>query len=258
MAILHLRLHGPEGGMSAMKRFDYLGAELPHFSRGKVEYVESGNLPSFAAGSARDFWCAADEQERVNARVFTELETALPYELSLTENEALAKRAVGELLGDTFPYTMAVHSLLNAGKKQYHLHVMFCVRSVTEATRALPRERFFKRNGAKKDHSWNHRSRPFQLRTQWCNLLNEALADAGVVVRLSPGKSEVAVEPKILKPGRSLDYDALREVIEIRKVRRETAKVIEEWEREANVQIAAIEAKLAKDLRELDAVGVMP
>ena len=55
MAILHFRLHGPEGGISATKRFDYLGAELPHFSRGKVEYVESGNLPSFAADSARDF-----------------------------------------------------------------------------------------------------------------------------------------------------------------------------------------------------------
>ena len=257
MAILHFRLHGPEGGISATKRFDYLGAELPHFSRGKVEYVESGNLPSFAAGSARDFWSAADEQERMNARVFTELETALPYELSLSENQALAKRTVGELLGNAFPYTMAVHSLLTAGKKQSHLHVMFCVRSVTEATRALPRERFFKRNGAKKDHSWNHRSRPFRLRTQWCNLLNEALADAGVAVRLSPGKSDALVEPKILEPGGSLDDDALREVIEIRNVRRETAKLVEEWERKANLQIAAIEAKLVEDLRELDAIGMM-
>jgi hypothetical protein len=258
MAILHLRMHGPEHGSSAMKRFEYLGADLPHFSRGKIAFAESGNLPSFAEGNARDFWCAADEQERINARVFIEIEMALPYELSLSENEALAKQAAGDFFGTTFPYTMAIHWLLSSEKKrQYHLHMMFCSRGVTDATRDVPRERFFKRNGAKKEVVWNNRSRPFEMRVRWCGLLNGALASAGVDETLLPGKTEGAVEPKILRRGGLIDVDALWEVKDIRKGRRELAKLIAECEREAEVQIAAVEATLVENLRQLDALTVM-
>jgi hypothetical protein len=78
MAILHFRLHGPHLGISALRRFEYLRAELPHFSRGQVEQVESGNLPAFAGGSARDFLCATDEQERSNGRSLVKLRPPSP------------------------------------------------------------------------------------------------------------------------------------------------------------------------------------
>ncbi len=238
MAILHLRMHGPERGMSAVQRFDYLGAELPHFSRGKVEYAQSGNLPSFAEGSARDFWSAADIHERVNARVFIEIEAALPYELSPAQNEALAKAAAGDFFGNLFPYTMAIHSLLSAeNKQQHHLHLMFCSRSVTDAARDCPQERFFKRNGARKDRSWNRRSRPMEIRTRWCVLLNAALVNAGIDEQFSPGKKDGKAEPKILGRYGLIDAEALREVKEMREARRDTATLIQAYGRKPRLRL---------------------
>ena len=93
---------------SALQRYEYLVADLPHFSRGQVERVDSGNLPKFAEGRARDFWCAADGYERINGRVFSEIEAALPHELTAIQNEVLAGETVQDLLGGSFPYTMAI------------------------------------------------------------------------------------------------------------------------------------------------------
>ena len=50
---------------------------------------------------------------------------------------------------------MAIHTpLAQDNLDQPHSHLMFSERAVTEATRAMPEERFFNRNGAKKDPAW--------------------------------------------------------------------------------------------------------
>jgi hypothetical protein len=254
MAILHFKLHGPRLGVSAVERYEYLVADLPHFSRGKVECVDSGNLPKFAEGSARDFWCAADGYERINGRVFTEIEAALPNELTAIQNEALAGEAVQDLLGGSFPYTIAIHSLLDADNRlQSHMHIMFCERPVTPATSILPLEQFFKRNGAKKDKGWNSRTKPYQLRVRWCHLLNGALTRAGLAVQLSPEKKlDGPIEPKVVGPSGHVNYEAARQVKAFRKGRRDIASLVEECEREADMKIAAIEANLIEELLKLD------
>jgi hypothetical protein len=254
MAILHFRLHGPPLGMSALRRFEYITSELPHSSRGQVERVESGNLPGFAEGRARDFWCAADEHERINGRVFTEIETALPLELTGPQNEVLASEAVQDFLGGSFPYTMAIHSLQDAeGRLQRHMHLMFCTRAVTATTGALAAETFFKRNGAKKAQGWNHRSKPYELRIRWCDLLNGSLAKCGFDIQLSPGKKkDSSIEPKIVGLGGTVDRQAVQEVAEIRKEKARIARLIKECEQEAEIEIATLEAKLRADLLKLD------
>ncbi len=50
-----------------------------------------------------------------------------------------------------------------------------------------------------------------------------------------------------------IDGEALREVRDMRKGRRELAKLIAECEREAEVRTAAVEATLVENLRQLDA-----
>nr|WP_246410465.1 MobA/MobL family protein [Granulicella aggregans] len=254
MAILHFKLHGPQLGVSALQRYEYLAAELPHFSRGQVEHVDSGNLPDFAEGRARDFWCAADGYERVNGRVFSEIEAALPHELTGIQNEALAGEAVQDFLGGTFPHTMAIHSLLDAEDRlQRHMHIMFCARPVTAATSVLPPERFFKRNGAKKDRGWNNRTKPYSLRVRWCNLLNGSLTRAGFAGQLSPGKKlDGSVEPKVVGLSGEVNSEAARQVRAIRKERRDIASLVEECEREADMKIAALEANLIAELLKLD------
>ena len=47
----------------------------------QAQFVEHGNLPDFAKGDAHMFWAAADEHERANGRLWTEIEVSLPREI---------------------------------------------------------------------------------------------------------------------------------------------------------------------------------
>ncbi len=67
---------------------------------------------------------------------------------------------------------------------QPHMHLMFSERAVNEAMREIPEERFFKRNGAKKDPSWNDRNKPNEVREKWVELMNRAMERAGQEQRL--------------------------------------------------------------------------
>ena len=150
-----------------------------------LSVLESGNLPEFARGCALAFWIAADNHERVNGRVYTELQVALPHELNQNQREILAREFTRELLGTRFAYTLAVHtSARKTPFEQSYLHLMFSERVITELTRQIDSELFFKRNGARKDHSWNLRSRPQEVRVMWVNNLNRALEQAGLKVRV--------------------------------------------------------------------------
>ncbi len=84
MAIYHLNLsHGSRsGGQSAGAKLDYISREGKYAQQPDVcRLVESANLPAWA-NNAREFWRAADQNERANARLFSQLEFALPAELT--------------------------------------------------------------------------------------------------------------------------------------------------------------------------------
>lgn len=112
----------------------------------KVEYVASGNMPSFALGRPDRFWEAAHDYERKNGRTAASLVIALPKELTSEQRieltEALIKQFTDEF---NFPYTAAIHNHVGeiGGQDQPHLHIMYCERSVDEHNRTA--KQFFSR-----------------------------------------------------------------------------------------------------------------
>lgn len=193
-----------------------------------LSVLESGNLPEFAHGHALAFWIAADNHERVNGRVYTELQVALPHELNQNQRDILARGFTRELLGTRFAYTLAVHT--SAGKacsEQSDMHLMFSERAITEQTRQIDSEHFFKRNGARKDHGWNKRSRPQEVRVMWVNNLNRALEQAGLRTRVDArswaeqGRQDLSSlrEPKLFTGKGPPTPEARAEVNELRRQR---------------------------------------
>ena len=146
----------------------YIARDGQYERRGGLELVESGNMPEFARENPQAFWEAADVHERVNGRTYRELQIALPRELSGEQRIELARKATQEFLGDRFADTMAVHTpLAKDNIEQPHMHLMFSERVVDENTQSLPEDRFFKRNGAKKDRDWTTTERLVEVREKW-------------------------------------------------------------------------------------------
>ena len=86
-------------------------------------------MPEWAEDDPRCYWEAADEHERVNGRLFREVEFALPRELNEGEQVELAREFASKLTsagGERLPYTLAVHR----GKGENpHAHLMISERA---------------------------------------------------------------------------------------------------------------------------------
>ena len=72
--------HGSKGeGSSGTLKVQYVTREGKYSDKPDLEgQAFSGNMPSWAKDNSTAFWKAADEYERANARIFTEIELALP------------------------------------------------------------------------------------------------------------------------------------------------------------------------------------
>jgi hypothetical protein len=187
LAIVHVVMKSSSKAPPSAAHADYIARDGKYGRRGGIELVESGNMPEFAEADPRAFWVAADTHERANGRAYTELQIALPRELSEEQRTELAKEAVREFLGNRFAYTLAIHQpLAKDNIEQPHLHLMFSERAIDETTRALPEERFFKRNGAKKDPAWNDRNKPEEIRAKWCAMMNRKMAEVGIELQVDP------------------------------------------------------------------------
>lgn len=264
MALVHFVMKSDAEAPPAAKHADYI-TRAGKYARLDAVRVESGNMPDFAVADPRLFWRAADEHERKNGRAYTELQIALPRELDEAQRVALAREVARDLLGDRFAYTLAVHNpeALD-GQEQPHFHLMFSERVIDASTRLHPAERFFKRNGAKKDRAWSDRSKADQVRTRWCELANEALKHAGSAERLDPRSyadqgrvvDALLVEPKMLRRGTPEEQEARRkEVEEIREARAVLAEVRIEAPTMAALKKAEAEnaARMEKGIAEIEA-----
>ena len=113
MAIFHLDVKTGTrgGGQSASAKFDYLGREGRYAKDAEeLEYKESGNLPAWAEDDAGKYWQAADDHERVNGRLYQQVEVALPVELDERQRRALAGSFAERLSREErLPYTLAIH-----------------------------------------------------------------------------------------------------------------------------------------------------
>ena len=225
-------------------------------------------MPEFAQADPLAFWVAADAYERANGRTYTELQIALPRELDKAQREQLAREAAREILGDRFAYTLAVHKpLAKDNIDQPHMHLMFSERCVDGTTRGLAEDRFFKRNGAKKDPAWNDRTKPDQVREQWVEMMNRAMERAGQEQRLDArswakqGREDLAalVEPKLLGGDGREAAELREEVDELRRKREELPlphlsqeSAAEEIEKRAAAEIAQIEKERDQQISILD------
>jgi len=147
------------------------------------------------------------------------------------------------------------------------MHLMFSERAVDDGTRDLAEDRFFKRNGAKKDPAWNDRNKPEEVREKWVEMMNGAMQRAGHEQRLDgrswaeQGREDLAalVEPKLLG-GNGIEAAERREQVdELRRQREELpaphldqATAVQELEKRAEVEIARIEKQRDEQIRILD------
>ena len=58
--------------------------------RDELEHVEHGHMPAWMQDNPRAYWQAADEHERANGRLYSEVQFALPRELDAGGRRELA------------------------------------------------------------------------------------------------------------------------------------------------------------------------
>ena len=194
MAIYHLSVKTGSrgGGQSALAKALYNEREGKYERDSEeLEYKESGNMPEWAEDDPRQYWAAADQNERANGRLYREVEFALPVELDDRQQRELARSFAAELTGEErLPYTMAIHRGGEDGGNP-HVHLMFSERTNDGIERSA--EQWFKRankanpekGGAMKTRSTMPREWLADTRELWADRANEALERAGRPERIT-------------------------------------------------------------------------
>ena len=93
MAVYHLKASfgSRAGGQSARAKSDYIEREGRYEKdREELEHKEHGNMPEWAQDDPGKYWEAADENERANGRLYSEVQFALPKELSEEQRREVA------------------------------------------------------------------------------------------------------------------------------------------------------------------------
>ena len=150
MAVFHLKASfgSRAGGQSASAKSDYIEREGRYEKDGEeLEHKEHGNMPEWAEDDPGKYWEAADEHERANGRLYSEVQFALPKELNEDERREAASSFAERLTGgERLPYTLAIHRG-GANGENPHAHLMFSERGNDGIERSG--EQWFKRHNAK-------------------------------------------------------------------------------------------------------------
>ena len=191
MAIYHLHSSygSRQNGQSALAKARYL-LRLGKYARGRDDLVDGfwGHLPDWCADDGVALFEAADRYERANARLFDELEGALPCELTLGQAIELALAMAHEVTAPGLPYLLVIHEGRPPAPgvpRNRHWHLAFLERINDGIHR--PPERWFRRanrrdpaaGGAAKDRRLKGHEWLPGVRRQYARLVNEALERAG-------------------------------------------------------------------------------
>lgn len=142
--------HNVKKDSSSKNTFHYL-TRTAHFKNdakhdGEVlEWVKSGNMPTWATDRPDLFWSAADKHEIARGRTSSAITIALPNTLTTLQRQALAQDLIQEFATQhQLPYTAAIHTHKSSitGEQQPHLHLMYSERSLSDGLERLP-EQFF-------------------------------------------------------------------------------------------------------------------
>ena len=191
MATFHMHgSHGSrQGGQSALAKLMYVLRQGKYaLGRDDLEASDWRHLPEWCDGDPAPLFAAADLHERANARLWVELEGALPVELGLEHCIALTRAMADVVAATGLPFVWGIH----AGRppapgepRNRHFHLVFLER----INDGIPRDpaRWFRRantknpaaGGAAKDrrvkgHGWLP-----NVRRRYEQLVNAALERAG-------------------------------------------------------------------------------
>ena len=193
MAVFHLKASfgSRAGGQSARAKSDYIEREGRYEKDGEeLEHKEHGNMPEWAEDDPGKYWEAADEHERANGRLYSEVQFALPKELNEDERQEAASSFAERLTGgERLPYTLAIHRGGTNGENP-HAHLMFSERGNDGIERSG--EQWFKRYNAKAPEKGGTRKSLAakagdwleQTRKAWEQTANRALERAGRAERI--------------------------------------------------------------------------
>ena len=176
--------------ISCVKRFRYITRTKEYANHKdhaeKVEYVSSGNMPSFCKDRPDQFWEAAELYERKNGRTATSIVLALPKELTEQQRIELTEKIIEQFCNKfNFPYSAAIHNHAGAisGQDQPHLHLMFSERALDEFDRTA--EQFFKRYNEKHPERGGAQKITADVRGEGKDLVNLIRASSEVLINES-------------------------------------------------------------------------
>ena len=193
MAVFHLKASfgSRAGGQSASAKSDYIEREGRYEKDGEeLEHKEHGNMPEWAEDDPGKYWEAADEHERANGRLYSEVQFALPKELGEADRRELAGEFTERVCSkERLPYTLAIHRG-GANGENPHAHLMFSERGNDGIERSG--EQWFKRynakapekGGARKSRAAKAGDWLEQTRKAWEQTANRALERAGRAERI--------------------------------------------------------------------------
>ena len=188
MAVFHIKASfgSRAGGQSARAKCDYIEREGRYEKDGEeLEYKEHGNMPEWAEDDPGSYWSAADQYERSNGRLYSEIQFALPKELDEAGRREAASDFAAHLTGpEKLPYTMAIHRGGAEGENP-HAHLMYSERGNDGIERSA--EQWFRRyNGKAPETGGARKSRAAKAgdwlektRKAWEQTANQALERAG-------------------------------------------------------------------------------
>ena len=193
MPVYHLKASfgSRAGGQSARAKSDYIEREGRYEKDGEeLEHKEHGNMPEWAEDDPQKYWEAADEHERANGRLYSEVQFALPKELGEAERRELAGEFAERVCSqERLPYTLAIHRG-GANGENPHAHLMFSERGHDGIEREA--EQWFRRynrkapekGGARKSRAAKAGDWLEKTRKAWEQTANRALERAGWAERI--------------------------------------------------------------------------
>jgi len=177
-------------GSCAHASYEYITreGEYADADRDPAIYTESDHMPSWAEGDADEYWDAADLYERANGRLYVSADFALPRELTLEDQVALAHEFAQQLTADeSLPYPLAIHSGRDGNGQEHnpHAHLMISERK-NDGIERSPEQWFSRANptdpakgGAAKSRTFHGREWVESAREEWAELTNKTMARLG-------------------------------------------------------------------------------
>lgn len=138
-------------------------------------YGESGNLPEWCDGNARELWYQSDRFERANGVTSRKIEFSLQTEIKDIE---LQKKLIRDVIkvashGDGLPYSFAVHN--SADGHNPHVHIMISER-IPDDLHKTP-EHYFKRYNGRNPKKGGCRKSPKLKTIDHVKEVRQAIAD---------------------------------------------------------------------------------